>query len=101
MYPVVNDIPSVETTFVSQKTFVLLVNVLENGTKTVAIIDSISESWCIDNRQSQLNAAFLNLNGGRIQLHRLMLFLYGIRNHTLWIKITQKQTVDEGGFSES
>lgn len=52
MNAIVYNIPSIQTTFVPQKSFVLLINVLQYCTETIRIVNGITESGCINYSQS-------------------------------------------------
>lgn len=46
---IVYDVSSIQTTFVSQKPFVLLINILQYCTKAVRIVNCVTETRCVDN----------------------------------------------------
>lgn len=63
VYSVIDDVSPIQAAFVSKKSFKLIINVLNNRSKTVGIVDSISIAWSIDNSQTKLYTSFFNFNG--------------------------------------
>lgn len=59
---IVDNVAAIEAAFVTQKSFVLFVDVSEDGTEAVGIIDGVTETGRVHNRQSQLDSAFFDLN---------------------------------------
>lgn len=50
MYAIVHYIATIQSAFVLEKAFVLLIYVFEYGVKTIWIIDGIAKARCIDYR---------------------------------------------------
>lgn len=73
MDSIVNDISTVQAALIAQKPLILIVNVFENGTEAVRIIDSITEAGRVNNRQTKLHSALFNLNSRCIKLQCLFL----------------------------
>lgn len=65
---IVDDVPTVQSTFIAQESLVLLIDVFENGTEAIRIVDRIPEAWGVYNGQSQLDTALLNLNRRCVEL---------------------------------
>lgn len=49
---IVHNVASVQAALVAQEALVLLIDVLEYGTKAVGVVDGIAESGCVHHRQS-------------------------------------------------
>lgn len=101
MNAIVDYVASIQSAFVAQEPFELIVNVLENGIKTVRIIDGIAEAGRIDHGQPQLDATLFDFNGGRVQFNGLFLLFDGARYDAFRIQIGQKQAVDQCGFAQT
>lgn len=71
---IVDDVAAVQATFVTQKSLVLLVNVLENRTEAVGVVDGVTKARRVNDSQAQFHSAFFNLNCRCIELQSLFLF---------------------------
>lgn len=75
--------------------FELLVNVSDDLLETSRVVNGVSESGRVDDGQSELDASFLNLNRGCVQLHGLLADLIrGRGDHAIGIQVRQEQTVN-------
>lgn len=63
---IVNNVSTIQPALIPQESLVLLVNVLENGTEAVRVVDRITEAGSVYNGQSKFHAAFFNLYCRRI-----------------------------------
>ena len=126
VYPIIHNVSSIQSAFIPKESFELIVNVLNNRSKTICVVNRISVSRSIDNSQSEFHSPLLNLNRRRIQLNSLISFFCkqnlkkrktlgkyslilsaryfltdSVRNNSLGIQIGEKKAVDQGRFSEA
>lgn len=72
---IVNNVSTIQPALIPQESLVLLINVLENGTEAVRVVDRVTEAWSVHNCQAKFHAAFFNFYGRSIEFQRLFLFL--------------------------
>lgn len=52
MNSIVDDISAIQSAFIAQKALILIIDVFEYWTKTIGIVNGITETRCINNGQS-------------------------------------------------
>lgn len=75
MNTIVNNVSTIQPALIPQESLVLLINVLENGTEAVRVVDCVTEARSVHNCQAKFYAAFFNFNCRSIEFQRLFLFL--------------------------
>lgn len=76
MNTIIRDIATIEATLVVQVTFELIINIVQDRLVTIACIDTISISRCVDHGQTYFDTTFFDFDRRGFDFHRLTHFLY-------------------------
>ena len=102
VYTVVHNICAVDLVLCFQEAIESLLNVLDNWTPRIIVVDKVAKSRSINNRQTKTNALLLNVCAGGLDCHGLWDNI--MRRTTTFpgrIERTVEQSVDEGRFTQS
>lgn len=66
MDTIIHNVDPVDLVFCIEVRIESLFNVLDDRPPRVIIIDKVTKSWCVNHRQTQTNAVFLNIGANRL-----------------------------------
>jgi hypothetical protein len=78
MNSIIDDVAAIQSALVAQESLELIVDVLNDRLETVGVVDGVTVSGSIDDRQSKLNTPLFDLDGGSVQFNRLGRFFWNI-----------------------
>lgn len=100
MYTVVNDVHAVDLVLGLEVSIESLLDVLNDRSPGIIVVDKVTESWCVNNSQSKPYTVLFNVCTDRLDRDGLW---YDVKTRSLtfsWrIQRSVEKSVDEGRFS--